>query len=132
MPAFGSSGGNIFNPNAVETFDRSKLHWDRARAPEGQLHRDRMRTLIAKRREHVVPGLLAVAPHSGRMLDTEDGVIAVDWRLSDRLLQLRANLTAREQAAPPVSGTVIHVEPAEIAAGDILPGLSMVVAVSPE
>jgi malto-oligosyltrehalose trehalohydrolase len=119
-------------PNAVEAFDRSKLHWDRARAPEGQMHRDRIRTLIAKRREHVVPGLLAVPPHSGRMLDTEDGVIAVDWRLADRLLQLRANLTASEEAVPPVSGTVIHVEPAEIAAGEILPGLSMVMAVSPD
>jgi malto-oligosyltrehalose trehalohydrolase len=126
----GSNLENTFDPNAVEAFDRSKLHWDRARAPEGQLHRDRIRTLIAKRREHIVPGLLAVPPHSGRVLDTEDGVIAVDWRLADRLLQLRANLTASEQAAPPVSGTVVHVEPAEIAVGEILPGLSMVVAVS--
>ncbi|WP_105428458.1 malto-oligosyltrehalose trehalohydrolase [Neorhizobium sp. T6_25] len=128
----GSNPDDIFDLSAVEAFDRSKLHWDRARTPEGQLHRDRMRTLIAKRREHVVPGLFAVPPHSGRMLDTEDGVIAVDWRLADRLLQLRANLTASEQAAPLVSGTVVHVEPAEIAAGGILPGLSMVVAVSPD
>ncbi|WP_037077674.1 malto-oligosyltrehalose trehalohydrolase [Neorhizobium vignae] len=130
IPADGPNLETLLDPNAVEAFDRSKLHWDRARAPEGQLHRDRMRTLIAKRREHVVPGLLAVPPHSGRVLDTEEGVIAVDWRLADRLLQLRANLTASEEAAPPVSGTVIHVEPAEIAAGEILPGLSMVMAVS--
>ncbi|CDZ36280.1 malto-oligosyltrehalose trehalohydrolase [Neorhizobium galegae] len=123
--------GANFDPNAVEAFDRSKLHWNRARTPEGQVHRDRMRTLIAKRRAHIVPGLLAVPPHAGRVLDTEDGVIAVDWRLADRLLQLRANLTAKQAAAPPVSGTVIHAESAEIAAGEILPGLSMVAAVSP-
>ncbi|CAN7473794.1 malto-oligosyltrehalose trehalohydrolase [Neorhizobium sp. LjRoot104] len=130
MPQGVSGPEDISDPNAAETFDISRLRWDRARAPEGQLHRNRLRMLIAKRREHVVPGLLAIPPHSGRVLDTGDGTIAIDWRLADRLLQLRANLSANEQPVPPVSGTIIHAEPAEIAAGETLPGLSMIMAVS--
>ncbi|WP_367889899.1 DUF3459 domain-containing protein [Neorhizobium galegae] len=48
----------------------------------------------------------------------------------DRLLQLRANLSAKPKAVPPVSGVVIHSEPADIAAGETVPGLTIVVAVS--
>ncbi|MEN3147607.1 hypothetical protein ABCW43_09850 [Neorhizobium sp. IRAMC:178] len=32
----------------------------------------------------------------------------------------------------PVSGAIIHAEPAEIAAGENLPGVSMIMAVSPD
>ncbi|EUB97877.1 malto-oligosyltrehalose trehalohydrolase [Rhizobium sp. CF080] len=122
---------DIADPNAVETFERSKLRWNQAREPEGQARRNRLRMLIAKRREHVVPGLRAIPPSSGKMLDTEDGVIAIDWRLANRRLKLRANLSKEERPIPPVSGVVIHVEPAKIAAGETLPGLSMLMAVSP-
>ncbi|MDR6817288.1 malto-oligosyltrehalose trehalohydrolase [Neorhizobium sp. 2083] len=121
---------DVADPHAAEDFRLSKLRWNRAREPQGQAHRDRMRTLIARRREHVVSGLHAVAPYSGTVLDAADGVIAVDWRLGDRLLQLRANLSKEERRVPPVSGVVIHSEPADVAVGDILPGLSMTVAVS--
>lgn len=121
---------DITDPHAAEDFRLSKLRWSRAREPEGQAHRDRMRTLIARRREHVVPGLHAVAPYSGTVLDAADGVIAVDWRLADRLLQLRANLSKEERRVPPISGVVIHSEPSDVAQGDILPGLSMTMAVS--
>lgn len=132
IPADVSKPEDIADPNAIETFERSKLRWDRARLLDGQGYRDRLRTLIARRREYVVPGLRAVPPHSGKQLDAEEGVIAVDWRLADRLLQLRANLSKEKKVIPPISGTVIHAEPAEIAIGEILPGLSMVMAVSPD
>ncbi len=122
---------NDVEAGAADTFERSKLRWDRTREPEGRAHRVRLRMLIAKRREHVLPGLLAVPPHPGKLLDAEEGVIAVDWRLADRLLQLRANLSPRQKIVPSVSGVVIHAEPADIAAGEILPGLSMIMAVSP-
>ncbi|WJR65360.1 malto-oligosyltrehalose trehalohydrolase [Neorhizobium sp. CSC1952] len=121
---------DIADPNLVDTFERSKLRWEHVRRPEGRAFRGRFRELIAKRREHVVPGLRSAPPRSGEMLDAEPGVIAVDWRLADRILQLRANLSEQEKSIPPVSGSIFHAEPMGTTAETVLPGLSMVMAVS--
>ena len=129
IPEGVSKPEDIADPNDPAAFERSKLHWERAGEPEGMAFRERLRELLAKRQEHVLPGLRNVPPHSGTVLEAEDGVIAVDWRLSDRLLQLRSNLSGETKLVPPVAGTVFHAEPAGTVFGGALPGVSMVMAV---
>ncbi|MBP0651891.1 DUF3459 domain-containing protein, partial [Mycobacterium tuberculosis] len=80
--------------------------------PEGAARRAFYRTLFDVRRQHVVPGLAGVAGHAGRIREARDGTVAIDWRLSGRRLQLRANLSRAARRAPPIRGAVIHAEPA--------------------
>ncbi|WP_117192207.1 malto-oligosyltrehalose trehalohydrolase [Rhizobium terrae] len=130
IPAGVSNPEDIADPNRPETFERSKLGWDHAWSLEGQSFRDRLAVLIAKRQEHVVPGLRFAPPHSGQTLQAEEGIVAIDWRLGDRLLQLRANLSTAAKPVPSVSGMVFHAEASGLEDGRLLPGLSMAMAVS--
>jgi maltooligosyltrehalose trehalohydrolase len=66
------------DPNAVSTFEASKLHWDeRARSP----HRERLalvRELLAVRRQHLTPHLPQIVP--GGRYRSNDGVLSLEWR----------------------------------------------------
>jgi maltooligosyltrehalose trehalohydrolase len=66
------------DPNAVSTFEASKLHWDeRERFP----HRERLallRELIALRRQHLTPRLPHIAP--GGRYQLNDGLLSLEWR----------------------------------------------------
>jgi malto-oligosyltrehalose trehalohydrolase len=124
----------IDNPNAREAFEKSKIRAERRDTPEGCLAREKIRDLIAKRCEHVVPGLSGLSGNAGRVLASAPETIAIDWHLSDRLVQLRANLSASDVEMPGISGTVIHrVSEASVAdeAGPlVLPATSLLAAVS--
>ncbi len=73
----------IPDPNAPDTFARSKLDWDcTRREPHGRwlkLYRD----LLALRREQVVPRLAGMAGHAGRFEVLSDAAVLVHWRLGD-------------------------------------------------
>jgi maltooligosyltrehalose trehalohydrolase len=66
------------DPNAVSTFEASKLHWDeRDRSP----HRERMalvRKLMALRRKHLTPQLPYIVP--GGHYQINDGLLSLEWR----------------------------------------------------
>jgi malto-oligosyltrehalose trehalohydrolase len=122
------------NPNAPEAFEKSKLRWERRDTAEGSAAYGKIRDLIGKRREHVVPGLSGM-PHSvGRVLASAPETIAIDWQLSDRLVQLRANLSASEVEAPGISGFVIHRVPETVVADGtgplVMPATSLFAAIS--
>jgi len=130
IPAHVLKPEDIADPNDRATFERSKLHWGRSREDKGILFRERMADLIAKRRQFIIPGLNSVPPHSGHVLEAEEGVVAIDWRLADRVLQLRANLSEDRKSMLPVRGQIFHVEPPGLDADGDLAGFSLIMAVS--
>jgi 1,4-alpha-glucan branching enzyme len=86
----------LADPNDPAVFEASKLRWERRDNEASRDNRRMLRDLIAKRRAHIVPGLSPAIADAGRMLEAEAGVIAVDWHLYGRKLELRANLTVME------------------------------------
>jgi maltooligosyltrehalose trehalohydrolase len=66
------------DPNAVSTFEASKLHWEeRDQSP----HRERLalvRELLELRRQHLTPRLPHVVP--GGRYQINDGLLSLEWR----------------------------------------------------
>ena len=114
----------IPDPNAIETFQASKLEWDTLSEEPAQAVLARTRMLLRLRREHVVPRLAATGSRSGTVIEAEPGAVAVDWRLGGALWQLRANLGERPRAMPRTTGELIH-GPAPGVGGE-LPGFGVV------
>jgi maltooligosyltrehalose trehalohydrolase len=83
----------IPDPNAEESFRRSKLNWDRL---TDELHASWLqlyRRLLSIRRRVVAPRLAGVASVSTRYSKLQNLGLAVDWKLGDRsVLKLCANL----------------------------------------
>ncbi|MBW6421925.1 malto-oligosyltrehalose trehalohydrolase [Rhizobium sp. XQZ8] len=130
VPAHVLKPEDIADPNDPRTFEGSKLQWEHSRDGDAVIFRTKLAELIAKRRTHVIPGLRAVRPHSGQIFETDRAVIAIDWQLADRILQLRANLSGQRKWVPPVRGDIFHAEPWNLSAIEGLPGHSMIMAVS--
>ncbi len=105
----------IPDPNASETFARSKLDWTcLPRAPH-----DRWlalyRRLLAVRRDHIVPRLSGTAGRAGTFQVLAEGALNVQWRLGDgSRLSLGLNLGSQPvaiKAAP--KGRALVAEPEE-------------------
>jgi maltooligosyltrehalose trehalohydrolase len=106
---------SIPDPNAPETFLRSKLDWDALQEPR---HRDWLsfhKELLELRRREIVPRLVGIREaEAGFVLLGEHGLL-VSWRLNDgRRLILTANLGDTEISAPNQTRrtALLFVEPA--------------------
>ena len=117
--AFQATGvHHVPDPIAPQTFATSRLDWSHADTADGRAVRDRVRRLLALRRDHVVPHLAGTRGGCGTVLSHEDGALAVDWTLGGAgdgngqgggiRLQLRANLSDERRDLPPAEGTCIH------------------------
>jgi len=98
LPAFRDHlmQARIPDPNAAETFDRSRLDWAEPERPDGRECLAFVRRLLALRREAIVPLLAGVDEGRSSHEASEDGAFRVVWRLKDdALLHLVANPTAR-------------------------------------
>ncbi len=99
----------IPDPNAYETFERSRLNWQETEAsgPGGWL--PYYRELLALRRKEVVPLLRGVAENRSRYEVLNQKVLFVEWRFGEKLLSLLANLSDKPQShsAQP-SGKIIY------------------------
>ncbi|MDW4499750.1 malto-oligosyltrehalose trehalohydrolase [Sulfitobacter sp. D35] len=99
--AFASGGtSHIPDPVARSTFEASRLDWSEAAKSPGQERIAFIQDLLALRARHVVPHIPDAGPNAGTVLQAEAGAVAVDWRLGDARLQLRARLA--ENAPDPV------------------------------
>jgi len=112
----------IPDPNSPETFARSRLDWDSLEQPP---HRDWLelhRSLLALRRDEIVPRLHGLAGGGARFARLGERGLVCAWHLGDgSWLHLVANLGA--QAAdgfPRPAGRVLHAVPE--GAADGLPG----------
>lgn len=96
----------IPDPNAFDTFAASRLDWSE-REGSGYARLAQIRRLLDLRAREIVPHLAGAGGHSGRVLESAPGVVAVDWRLSGANLHLRANLSSDVGRAPPAYGRTI-------------------------
>jgi len=106
-----AAAGEIPDPNARETFERSKLDWESLGQSGHSVALARHRALLALRRGYLL-ARFAAGPVTASSSTHGAGAIAVDWTLGDRSrLHLRANLSARASPAiPAASGTLLHAE----------------------
>ncbi|MFZ5676374.1 MAG: malto-oligosyltrehalose trehalohydrolase [Pseudomonadota bacterium] len=119
--AFLSSGEEIPDPNAVETFTASRLDWCGSAENENSL--SYMSRLLHLRQDHIVPLLAGMVRSCGSVVAAEHGVLAIDWSACGKLLALRANLCGAARPVPPASGRPIFSGPARDGdwAGDRFP-----------
>lgn len=120
----GYDGVDVPDPNAESTFTRSKLDWQAQQSPEGKAWLALIRKLLALRQQHIVPLLARAAGHSGHIVHTAPGFIAVSWRFPDGTLSMALNTGERPRPIPNFPGETLFARPAVTAE---LPPQSMLV-----
>ncbi|WP_203427509.1 malto-oligosyltrehalose trehalohydrolase [Sinorhizobium sp. BG8] len=103
----GKSAEDLPDPISAQTFEDSKLDWNRAASPDGRRTTDFVRRLIALRQSFIAPLLIQSSGVRAEIHPTADGTVAIDWPFSQGVLRLRANLTSREAALPPARGEIV-------------------------
>lgn len=108
----------IPDPNAVDTFARSKLDWS---CTEREPHAGWLalyRELLSLRREHIVPRLGGMGGNAGRFGVLGERALGVTWRLDDGArLSLYLNLSSSPVAiSPPPAAGLLHCEPRDAGA----------------
>jgi malto-oligosyltrehalose trehalohydrolase len=103
-----SDVAHIPDPNAMSTFEASRIDWAHRATPGGQAAMTRLRDLLALRQAEVVPHLADARGNAGRVVHFSEGEIAVDWQLGSRSWQLRANLSDENRALPGASGREVY------------------------
>lgn len=115
---------NVPDPNAEETFTRSKLDWAKTHSDEGKAWLALTRQLLQVRQQHLVP-LLADAPGGcGSVLHTAPGYVAVRWQFPQGELSMALNIGEQTQPLPEMAGKTIFAWPQESGA---LPQHSIIV-----
>jgi 1,4-alpha-glucan branching enzyme len=97
----------IPDPLAESTFRSAALDWNAITKEPYASRLSLVRSLLAARRDHIVPLIRRIAPGSGEA-SIRDGVLGAAWRLDGGpVLRLLANVTAQVAAAgaPPPQGT---------------------------
>lgn len=90
--AFAGASERIPDPNAVSTFERSRLRWsDRDESPHRE-HLDLVRKLLHVRAQRIAPRIPSIEPGSARR-HLAGPSLRVAWPVSDGVLQLEANLS---------------------------------------
>ncbi|WP_096785280.1 malto-oligosyltrehalose trehalohydrolase [Rhodobacter sp. CZR27] len=114
------------DPNALGTFQASRIDWEHRDSARGQSWLSFVRDLIATRQREIVPHLERAPGNGGRIVHVSDDLVAIDWQLAGAVLRLRANLDDREQRLPEAEGRVIHASPGA-GPGGVLPPCSVLV-----
>ncbi|ELN96944.1 malto-oligosyltrehalose trehalohydrolase [Salmonella enterica subsp. enterica serovar Enteritidis str. 13183-1] len=107
------AGENVPDPNAPETFQRSKLNWKQQHSEEGKAWLAFTRELLLLRQKHIVPLLSAARESSGTVLQTAPGFIAVSWRFPGGTLSLALNISATTVLLPDLPGKTLFAWPNE-------------------
>jgi malto-oligosyltrehalose trehalohydrolase len=100
------TGKEVPDPIAEETFRASRLDPARRDSAEGRAHQAQLAELLKLRHRRIVPLLASVNGHTGECLEAADGRLAVDWRLGNARLSLRARFG--EAMLPNGVGEEIH------------------------
>lgn len=107
---FTSFGAEVPDPNAEDTFARSRIDWSKATSSVGEANFGRLRTLLGLRRQHIVPLLAEEQGGCGRVVARTGNAFAIDWHLSGGALQMRCNLGDHACRLPTLTGRTIHGE----------------------
>ncbi len=114
----GHDGEDVPDPNAEQTFLRSKLDWNRRSGEQGKAWLALTRHLLELRQQHIVP-LLATAKGAGRVVETAPGLVAVSWAFEKGTLSMALNIVDSAQPLPDFPGETIFAWPHE--ANDLAP-----------
>ena len=107
----GHEGESVPDPNAEETFTRSKLDWAKTDSDEGKAWLALSRRLLALRQQHIVPLLATAGGHTGRVERSAEGFIQVSWRFPAGTLSLALNIGETPQPLPDQPGETIFAWP---------------------
>ena len=131
FPEFASEAAraHIPDPNALSTFEASRLDWSVPEQPEHRAWLEHVRRLIRIRHEIIAPRLGGVRGQAGKATLLGDRALRVLWTLADgSTLELIANLADRASPvtfADEVAGDVLFANdpdlPAELRAGRLPP-----------
>ncbi|WP_312382911.1 malto-oligosyltrehalose trehalohydrolase [Atlantibacter subterraneus] len=119
----GHDGEDVPDPNAAQTFERSKLDWHRRSSEQGKQWLALTRQLLQLRQQHIVP-LLATAQGAGKVVKTAPGLVAVSWAFREGTLSMALNIGATAQPLPDFPGETIFAWPS---AADNLPQNAIIV-----
>ncbi|MDU6924216.1 malto-oligosyltrehalose trehalohydrolase [Franconibacter helveticus] len=100
-------GESVPDPNAQSTFTASKLDWDKPVSAHGKAWLEFTRQLLVRRHQHVVPLLARAGGHSGKVLKTAEGFVAVSWVFPTGTLSLAMNIGEQTQPLPDLPGETI-------------------------
>jgi 1,4-alpha-glucan branching enzyme len=123
----------IPDPNAMSTFEGSRLDWNRLESEEGRARYDLVRRLLQIRRREIVPRLGATRSYAGAAATIDGCAIGLRWTLGDgAVLTMIANLGDTPAARPiePAGEVLYESAPglAADAASALLPSWSVVVS----
>jgi maltooligosyltrehalose trehalohydrolase len=107
----GHEGDKVPDPNASKTFDSSKLDWDKLNSAEGREWMDFTRELLKLRQEIVVPLLGTAAGGTGKVINTDDGFLAVGWTFPKGTLAIALNVGETTRSLPELPGKAIYAYP---------------------
>lgn len=107
----GHEGESVPDPNAEETFTRSKLDWQKTESEEGRAWLALSRQLLALRQQHIVPLLASAGGHSGKVERCAEGFIQVSWRFPAGTLSLALNIGETPQPLPEQPGETLFAWP---------------------
>jgi maltooligosyltrehalose trehalohydrolase len=113
FPEFASEAAraHIPDPNALSTFEASRLDWSVPKQPEHRPWLELVRRLIRIRHEMIAPRLGGIRGHASKAAILSDSAVQVSWALADgSTLELVANLADR----------MSQVTPADEVAADVL------------
>ncbi|MDH5222333.1 MAG: malto-oligosyltrehalose trehalohydrolase [Betaproteobacteria bacterium] len=99
----------IPDPNAVQTFERSKLRWDERQRPPHRAWLELVTGLLHLRRQHLVPHL--VDQRAGGRHQVEGNLLHVEWALAaGARWRMLANFGGTATAAAAGGGTVVYTD----------------------
>lgn len=108
----GHEGENVPDPNDLDTFRRSQLDWNTSQSEEGQRWLAFSRELLALRQTHIVPLLANAKTHTGEVVKTAPGLIAVRWAFPNGTLSMALNISEVRQPLPDLPGETLFAWPA--------------------
>ena len=103
------------DPNAEQTFIRSKLDWNKAHSVEGKAWLAFTQHLLQLRQQHIVPLLSSATGHNGKVLKTAQGFVAVSWSFPGGELSMALNIGNPPQPLPAMPGKTLFAWPQESA-----------------
>lgn len=102
------SRSDIPDPNALSTFEASRIDWRKRDSEAGQAWLGLYRRLLAVRAKEIVPRLAGIGPGGGEVLAAPgDGIIRVAWRLADGARLTMALNLGTEDTGEEVPGRLV-------------------------
>ena len=100
----GHDGEDVPDPNALETFTRSKLDWQKLTRDSGKSWLRFTRQLLLLRQQAIVPLLAGAQVCVGKVLHTAPGFLAVRWRFAQGTLSMALNISEHTLPLPELEG----------------------------